>query len=247
MGRLSERTFPRSWPSLAVVALVGCTQPQFTTYSIYDTPHAFVHLQVDRTLEPEAGHSHPASVSTDQMAAVLRGIVVLEPLTRMPIYDDLSTPRRHRAFAEDAVEFWAPLLTLALRTATPEELVTFYQSTRVSGTRREVTSGGLFVDGDELHVVLSNLRSSTHYTADIGVADTEDDRLTPMRSIAPQRGKLAFSPESASRDPAPGGMGRVFYEDRRELIVLFKTIQPDPPNATAEHPPEPENPQRRPR
>jgi hypothetical protein len=181
------------------------------------------------------------------MATVLRGIIVQEPLTRVPLYDNLSTPRRHAAFTEDAVEFWAPLLSLALRTATPEELVTFYQSTRLSGIRREVTSGGLFVDGDELHVILSNLRSSTHYTGDIGVADTEDDRLTPMRSLAPQVGKLAFSPESASRDATPVGMSRVFHEDQRELIVLYKTIKPDPPNATGEHPPDPGASQRRPR
>jgi hypothetical protein len=244
---LSKRTFRQRWLSFAVVAFVGCTQSQFTTYSIYDTPKGFVRLEVDRTLEAGGGHSHPADISTEQMAEVLRGIVVLEPLTRVPIYDDLSIPRRHRAFPEDAVEFWAPLLTLALRTATPEELVTFYESTRVSGTRREVTSGGLFVDGEELHIVLSNIRSSTHYMADIGVADTEDDRLTPMRSIAPQRGKLAFSPESASRDPAPGGMSRVFYEDRRELIVLYKTLQPDSQKAKDGLPPALERPPRRPR
>jgi hypothetical protein len=176
------------------------------------------------------------------MAAILHGIVVQEPLTRVPLYDDMSTPRRHPAFTEDAVEFWAPLLSLALRTATPEELVTFYQSTRVSGTRREVTSGGLFVDGDELHIILSNLRSGTHYAGDIGVADTEDDRLAPMRSIAPQVGKLSFLPDSASRDAAPLGMSRVFYEDRRELIVLYKTLQLDPPEAKGEASPDPATP-----
>ena len=63
---------------------------------------------IDGTLREGAGHAHPASVSTEQMAAVLRGIRVREPLTRLPLYDDLSIPHRHRAFNEEAVMFWAP-------------------------------------------------------------------------------------------------------------------------------------------
>jgi hypothetical protein len=123
----------------------------------------------------------------------------------------------------------APLLSLALQTATPEEIVTFYRSTRLSGMGREVTSGGLFVKGEELHIVLSNLRSVTNYAADIGVADYEDDRLVPMRSIAPQTGKLSFTPESASRDAAPAGLSRFFHQDRRKIIVLYEALEPRAP------------------
>jgi hypothetical protein len=87
-----------------------------------------------------------------------------------------------------------------------------------------VTSGGVFVDRDNLHIVLSNLQSSTHFTADIGVADTQDDRLSPMKSIAPQRGKLMFVPETALVDETPDGLTRVFQQDRRELVVQYKTL-----------------------
>jgi hypothetical protein len=158
------------------------------------------------------------------MAAALRGIIVEEPLTRIPWYDDLSVPRSHRAFTDQEVALWAPLLSLALGKATKDELVTFYQSAKRSGTVREVTSGGVFVDGDNLHIVLSNLRSDTQTTADIGVADTQDDRLAPMRSIAPQRGKLLFVPEAARVGKSPEGLSRLFHENRRELIVRYKTL-----------------------
>jgi hypothetical protein len=87
-----------------------------------------------------------------------------------------------------------------------------------------VTSGGVFVDGEKLHIVLSNLQSNTHFTADVGVADTQDDRLSPMKSIAPQRGKLMFVPETALVDEAPDGLTRVFRQDRRELVVLYKAL-----------------------
>lgn len=227
MNRRHPHWFRCGWCALWICTLIGCSPAQFTTLMIYDTPHSFVRLEVDRTLDQGAGHSHPSDISSEQMEMVLRGITIEEPLTRLPFYDDLSVPRRHPAFSDQAVQFWAPLMSLALKKATPGEIVTFYQSTKTPGTRREVTSGGLFVDGDELHIVLSNLESDTHYTADIGVADVQDDRSTPLRSIAPQRGKLSFVPETARALKSPGGLTRVFAEDRRELVVLYKTLSPD--------------------
>ncbi|NOS77014.1 MAG: hypothetical protein HOP35_03630 [Nitrospira sp.] len=207
------------WLSLGVIALVGCTAGQFPTLTIYETPNAFVRLQTDPQAGQSAGHSHPAQVPVEQIGAVLRGILVKEPLTRLPLYDDLTVPRRHQAFNEEEIAFWAPLLSLALQKATPEEVVTFYQSRRVSGAKREVTSGGLFMAGTDLHVILSNYRSSTHSAADIGTADTQDDRLTPLRSLAPQKGTLHFEPSEFQRPATLQGAGRLFHWDRRELIV----------------------------
>ncbi len=219
MSRLFTRAHPKAWLSLGLAVLAGCTPGHFSTLSIYETPHAFVRLETERTVDQGARHSHPVDISTAQMAAVLRGIIVQEPLTRLPLYDDMSTPRRHRAFDEETVMFWAPLISLALSKATPEEVVTFYQSRRLSAIQREVTSGGMFLDGEDLHVLLSNYRSETHTTADIGMADTQDDRLTPLRSLAPQKGTLHFEPSEFQRPTKPQGVGQLFYWDRRELII----------------------------
>lgn len=214
------------------LCLWGCSASELATLTVYETPTTFVRLEVDRTVSP-SGLSHPAFISPEQMAAVLIGIRITEPVTRMPLYDDLSTSRHHSAFSEEQVEFWSPLLVAALAKATPEEVVTFYHSRRISGVKREVTSGGLFVVGDELHVVLSNYRSETHYAGDIGVADTEDDRLTPMRPLAPQRGTLNFQPASARRLVTEEGLAGLFNWDRRELVILYKALQPVPLGATS--------------
>ena len=216
------------WLLLGVSAVAGCTSPRVVTLTLYDSPDAFVRLEVDRTVQQETGHSHPADLSTEQMALVLRGITVEEPMTRLPLYDDFSQPRRHAALTEKEISLFSPLLALAFTKAAPEELVTFYTSRSLSGTNREVTSGGLFVKGDELHVILANYRSPTHYTADIGVADTTDDRLVPMRAIAPQRGRLDFEPRSAKREVADAALDKLLHHDKRELIVLYKSLQPLP-------------------
>ena len=229
MNRLLACFRRPTWLSLGITALAGCTAGQFPTLTIYETPNAFVRLQTDPQAGQNAGHSHPVQVPAEQIGAVLKGIIVEEPLTRLPLYDDLTVPRRHQAFSEEEIAFWAPLFSLALQKATPEEVVTFYQSRRVSGVKREVTSGGLFMEGTDLHVILSNYRSSTHSTADIGTADTQDDRLTPLRSLAPQKGSLRFEPSDLQRPAAPQGAGRLFHWDRRELIIQVGRLPPPAP------------------
>lgn len=222
---------------LVILALIGaglieaCSPRQFTTITIYDTPNAYVRLEFDRTVKQGTEHSHPISLRTEQIAAVLGGVRIEEPpaLVRGDILLQDPVPRVHPAFTDKDIALFAPLLVQALSKATPEEVVTFYQSQHLSGgTSREVTSGGLFVQGDELHIILGNYRSSTHYMADIGVADTTDDRLTPMQSLAPQRVTLQFEPSEAWQQVQPNGGARLLYWDRRELIIRFKELKSRP-------------------
>lgn len=215
--------------SLAAAAIwltAACTPGQFTTATIYDTPAAFVRLEFDRTVEKGREHSHPQSILPEQIAAVLAGIMIEEPLAKLPFYDDTSQPRRHRAFTEKEVAFFAPLLAIALGQATPEEIVTFYESRDVSGTVREVTSGGMFIQGETLRIRLANYRSHTHQSADIGVADTQDDRLTPLRSLAPQRGRLHFEHRSSMPPDSDKELTGIFSWDHREVAVLYRSLPP---------------------
>lgn len=224
MNRPLASFFLKTWSLCGFLILGGCASGPIPTLTVYETPQSFVRLETDPSLSQETGHSHPAQLSTERIAAALRGITVQEPLTRLPLYDDLSVPRRHPAFDERAIEFWAPLFRLALSKATPDELVTFYQSQPLSGMRREVTSGGLFLEGDELHVVLSNFRSHTLSSGDTGSADTMDDRLTPLRSLAPQKGALSFEPSEFQRPADPISVASLFHWDRRELIIYVNRL-----------------------
>lgn len=219
---------PRLAALLMTALLGGCGTSQFTTVTIFESPAAFVRLEADPTVEKDAGHTHPLTLTAQQMAAVLQGIMFEEPVATLPLYDETAQPRRHRALTEREVAFFAPLLALALARATPEEIVTFYESSGATGTSREVTSGGLFAQGDDLHVIVANYRSRTHYMADIGVADTTDDRLTPLRALAPQRGQLHFEPRSAEQPTQEAGLARWLQPDRREVIVRYPLLHNTP-------------------
>ena len=203
---------------------LGCASSQFATLSIYETPSMYVRLEFDQVFGTT--HSHPASLTPEQIARVLSGITIEEPLAKLPVVDDMSLPRRHPAFTEKQIALLAPLMSLALKSALSEEIVTFYQSIPPTGIRREVTSGGLFVQDHELHVILANYRSPTHYMPDPASVDTTDDRLAPMRPIAPQRGQLDFEPKEAKLEPSLSPIGKVLEWDRRELIILWEKIPP---------------------
>jgi len=208
----------------------GCSPRQFTTVTIYDNPNAYVRLEFDRTVTKGTEHSHPISLKPEQIAAVLSGVRIHEPIAL--VQGDLlqrdHIPRIHPAFTNKEITLFAPLLALALSKATPEEVVTFYQTRNISAITREVTSGGLFVQGDELHLILANYRSHTRYMADFGAAETQDDRLTPMQPLAPQDGRLEFEPDSAKRERPVGGLGKIFQWNHRELAVLYKQLPPRP-------------------
>lgn len=217
--------------ALVFIGLIGaCSPRQFTTVTIYDQPAAYVRLEFDRTVKKGGEHSHPISITPEQIAAVLSGVTIHEPiaLVRGDILERDPVPRIHPAFTNKDITLFAPLLALAFSKATPEEVVTFYQTRKISALTREVTSGGVFLRGDELHVILANYRSHTRYMADFGGADTEDDRLTPMQSLAPQNGRLDFEPASAKRERSSGALGKVLQWNNRELTVVYKQLSPRP-------------------
>ena len=206
--------------------LVACAPTQFTTLTVYDSLHSFVRLEVDRNRDHDVTRSHPVDISPEQMVALLSRLIFEEPVAKLPFYDDLSQPRRHPALTESEITLLAPLLATALKKAGPEEIVTFYHSTARSSTQRLVTSGGLFVEGDDLHFLLANYRSPTHFNADAGVVDTMDDRLTPLRSIAPQRGRLEFDPSCSMGTPTEGILPGWLQPKRHEIVVRYKLVQP---------------------
>ena len=222
--------------SLVILALAGtgligaCSPRQFTTITIYDQPDAYVRLEFDRTVKKGMEHSHPVSLRPEQIAAVLAGVRIEEPLAlvRGDILQRDTVPPIHPAFTDKEIAVFSPQMAMALSKAMPEEVVTFYQTRSISANTREVTSGGLFIQGDELHLTLANYRSHTRYMADMGVVETQDDRLTPMQSLAPQGGRVNFEPFSAKRDKPSGGLEKLFQQDRRELTVLYKQLPPRP-------------------
>jgi len=85
--------------------------------------------------------------------------MVEEPTSLMPsvpFSGNEKEPPRHPAFSTAEISFLAPLLAKGLNTARPDEVVTFYWIVQQPGPIEHVTSGGVFIDGNHLHFLLSN-------------------------------------------------------------------------------------------
>lgn len=206
--------------------LAACQTRPFQTVTMYDDPSRFVRLEVDPTVGGR--HSHPADITTDELIAVLSGVMIKEPLSFMPSFGKDKEPRRHPAFNEAEISFFAPFFAEGLRKATSEEIVTFYQATQKDTLIDKVlfvTSGGIFVNGDELHLILSNYRSETGYAPDPGIGDKLDGRSTPLQPIAPQRTEVYFEPATAVAPSQHGILQSLLRPKRQEIVLFFKNLR----------------------
>lgn len=205
--------------------LTACQHQPFPSPPIYEDQSQYVRLAVDHSVG--GGHSHPASLTTNEMTAVLSGVMIEEPTRLLPssLFSGEDTIlQRHQAFGAAEIAFLAPLLVKGLESARPEEIVAFYRLIQQPGTIDLVTSGGVFIRGDELHFLLSNYRSPTRYPPDAETMIYVDGRFTPLQSIAPQETTVDFQPISARAPSQQKLLRNPFRPKQRDLVVLFKQL-----------------------
>ncbi len=219
--------------------MMACSNPYMETLTVFETPSRYVRLAIDPTVSLDSGFSHPVAIDPDGMATVLKGMMVIEPDSFIPWPFKEDRPPRHPLFSEADIRFWAPLLAKALDSATPEEVVTFYQSDDISALSREVTSGGMFVKDQLLYFVLSNYRAPSGFMADYGMADTLDDRRFPLRSMAPQQVTLQFDPVSLVVAPQENSQSNGLSLQRRTIAVLFRQLPMRPSGLARDQAPTP--------
>jgi len=161
----------------------GCASPPYYSYLIYENPTSFVRLEVASWADtdlPQTWNAHPVTLSRRQMYEALRGLRVREHRS-VPILWVRGMAEIEPLFREEEIELLVPKLLEGLELAVPQELVTFYVSHPVNATKREVTSGGLYVTEGQLHIILSNYR----FMYEIPSAGLIYDRRYPLFSLSP--------------------------------------------------------------
>ena len=179
---------PERWGyGLLLIFLVGlfpgCASPPFYSYLVYENPTSFVRLEIapwaDNDL-PQTWNAHPVTLSRRQMHEALRGLRVREHRAA-PIIWVSGMAEMEPLFREEEIELLLPKLLEGLELAVPQELVTFYVSHPMNATKREVTSGGLYVTEGQLHFILSNCR----VMYEVPPAGLIYDRRYPLFSLSP--------------------------------------------------------------
>jgi hypothetical protein len=137
---------------------------------------------------PETWNTHPVTLSRRQMYEALRGLRVRE-YRSVPIIWARGMAEMEPLFHEEEIELLLPSLLEALELAVPQELVTFYVSHPVNATKREVTSGGLYVTEGQLHIIVSNYR----FMYEIPSAGLIYDRRYPLFSLSPRVVEILYT------------------------------------------------------
>lgn len=175
--------------------LASCAVPHVPSRIVYEDPINFVRLEQDHRVlpdRPETRHTHPAAVSTEDMAAVLRGIHVQD--RRLAIHVWVAGEAAvEPAFTDAEVELLAAKLADALAKATPEERVTYYLSYPQTSVKRQITSGAVYMQDGLLHFTLSNHREIYGIPA-YGMVY---DRRYPALPVVPKGFDVFFEPAYA--------------------------------------------------
>ena len=119
------------------------------------------------------------------------------------------------AFKDEETELLASELTEAFAAADYNERVTFYLSQPQTSVKRLITSGGMYVRGNELHVILGNWQ----IVYGIPTYGMIYDRRYPMRPTAAKGFDLFFQPSDAVVTQRSSVWDTLFANTKDELVI----------------------------
>ncbi|MCP9438393.1 MAG: hypothetical protein NNA20_00695 [Nitrospira sp.] len=209
------------------VLMTGCAIPHVPSRIVYEDPVNFVRLEIDKTVLPEwpQGHfSHPAMLGKEVLRAVLLGLKVQEHRIAPQQWIQGTAPIVP-AFDEEEVALLSEQLAEGLEQAQYNERVTFYLSEPLAFFRRMVTSGGIYVRGKELHVILGNWK----IIYGIPAYGMIYDRRYPMRPTAAKGFDLLFEPADAVIQQQSSLLDTLFANTKDELVIDLSKLAVSPP------------------
>ena len=226
---LSRFTFHVSRGALVCAILAGCAAPHVPSRIIYEDPVNFVRLEEDPEVLPEwppSHHSHPFTIEPEKLRTILSGLKVQEHWIALQRWLRGESPLVP-AFTDEELALLSVRISEALAEAKDNERVTFYLSQPQTFARRIITTGGLYVHGSELHILLGNWR----IIYGIPAYGMIYDRRYPMRPTAAKGFDLVFQPPEAVIPMKSSLLDEILANAKDELIIdLSKLAPPDPPD-----------------
>jgi hypothetical protein len=228
-----QNSLPAAGLLLACLALISGCETGPPPRAVFEDGLTSVRIQQD----PQAGsgHSHPIILTNEQMARILSGVRVRKDryaVHRLIAGEGETGPAFH---AEEALAL-APQLVKALAAAKPGELVTFYRRSS-SGSGPAYTTGGLFMHGHWLYVVLANYRQMSSDAMSLGIPayeiDPVDSPLLPLRRAGYT---VSFTPQEAEVHPVEGQWTWDF-SDPGKILIVDPALVLRSPKDKADHPP----------
>lgn len=162
---------------------LGCVGPMLTSRVVQEESSWFVRLDSYQNAgSSPTRYQHPATWTVEELSAILSRLLLED---RVGLMDSSRPPRP--VFSWEEITLLVPAIQDSFQRATPSEWIAFSLSTP-SGSGLAVTSGGMFLAGSRLHVVVANHRTPL-------AQDSEElarVRANPFYSVKGSGGVLAF-------------------------------------------------------
>ncbi len=184
--------------------LAACSTGSVLTAKIHENKEWIVRLQSVSGANGNKGYAHPSSVTQQQLVRVLEGLYIESDYFPVSVSENNApnSANRHLVFSNVDAELLAIFLADGLSQASAQEIVTFVKTTRISSRQEQITSGGIYVAGDEFHIVLSNYRVKQAIWQDLDSYDAPV-HLRPMTPLSTQPGHFGFARPNLVRDVPP--------------------------------------------
>lgn len=144
---------------VGVLVLSNCSQPNLFMRTINEEADRHVRLQA-RYGEGQDGVSlkfgHPVVLEEAEWGRLLANVMIQE--RKKFLSPGTGQPVLRPAFDQDARRYLAKYLAEGFQRARPDEWVVFYLSRPRDSGIVEIDSGGLFIEGARLHLIVANYR-----------------------------------------------------------------------------------------
>ncbi|MFO0700578.1 MAG: SHOCT domain-containing protein [Nitrospira sp.] len=150
---------------LGAVTLSSCSQPSLFMRTINEEENRSVRLQA-RYGEGQDGmalkFAHPVALGEAEWGQLLANVLIQEQKKFLSL--GTKQPVLRPAFDQNDRRYLAQHLTEGFQKARPDEWVVFYLSRPQESGVVEIDSGGFFIEGERLHLILANYRQPVSMT-----------------------------------------------------------------------------------
>jgi len=218
--------------AILLVWTVGCANSGFIIQPVEDDPSLLVGLASlpDGGADIEARHDHPVTWTTGDLQAVLKRLAIQEGSGLLD-----SSRKQQAVFSREDLTHLIPALQHTFNMARPPDWIVFAVWGSAEHTQGlQVTSGGMYLQDQQLHILLANHRER--------VSSEEDGihaiRQNPFHALKDVKRSLLFYPTSYVVESRSNWIMSGFESPVSEIILdyqaLLATNRPDTSPETAE-------------
>lgn len=203
----------RIFPCVLLLAGIGCAGPAITSRPVQREASFFIRLDTfsDAQAARELRYTHPADWPEGDLRAILSRLSVQD---RSGLLEEKPSPRP--VFSSDEVKQLAPGLAKGLNMAGSSEWIAF-GLTRSERGAQEITSGGVFLRENRLHVIIANHREPVPGNQEA----IEKVRANPLHTLGGKSRTLTFDPARFVTATQSNWMGGSSVAPASELVLDY--------------------------